>query len=205
MKKILYLISPRKIKKSFYNNFEIVLKKNKVKFFQLRLKNTKKSKIITISKKIRNITRKYNVKFIINDDYKIAKKVKADGCHIGQLDGDVSLVRNYLKGKIIGVTCHNSVSLAKKAIAKGADYIALGSFYRSKLKPKAKKAEIKNLIKIRNIIKKPIVAIGGVNNRNFKNLLNNGANYIALSSFIWDNKVFKPEEAINKFYEDYSK
>ena len=78
-------------------------------------------------------------------------------------------------------------------------------FYSSKLKPKAKKAEIKNLIKIRSIIKKPIVAIGGVNNRNFKNLLNNGANYIALSSFIWDNKVFKPEEAINKFYEDYSK
>ena len=89
MKRLVYLISPKKIYKNFYSDLNKVLAYKNVKFFQLRLKKIPENKIISISKKIRNLTKKYNVKFIINDSAKLAKIVKADGCHIGQLDGTI--------------------------------------------------------------------------------------------------------------------
>ena len=104
-----------------------------------------------------------------------------------------------LENKIIGVTCHNSRSLAKIAIGNKADYVAFGSFSKSELKPKAKKAELNILKWAKKNIKKPIVVIGGINNRNYKKLIHSGAKYIALSSFIWDNPKLKPEQAISKF------
>ena len=87
----------------------------------------------------------------------------------------------------MGITCHNSKILAIDAIENKADYVAFGSFFRSRLKPKAKKANIKILKWAKKNIKKPIVVIGGINNINYKRLINAGANYIALSRFIWDN------------------
>ena len=158
-----------------------------------------KNLIIKIAKKIRTITKKNKVKFIINDDSKLAKKVNADGCHIGQLDNTVSLTRKDIRKKIIGVTCHNSKELALKASKDMADYIAFGSFFNSKLKPNAKKANLKILLWAKKKIKKPIVVIGGINDKNYKKLLNNGANYIAISTFIWNNPFLKPEVAIKKF------
>ena len=110
MKKLVYLISPNKIHNDFYDDLRKVLSKKNVKFFQLRLKKVKKSKIIKISKEIKKITKKYKVKFIINDDPKISKITNADGCHLGQNDGSVINAKKYLKKKIIGVTCHNSKS-----------------------------------------------------------------------------------------------
>ena len=105
----------------------------------------------------------------------------------------------YLKKKIIGVTCHNSKLLAKIAIQNQADYLAFGSFNSSKLKPKAKIASLNILKWAKRNIKKPIVAIGGVNNSNYKKLIKSGAKYIAISSYIWDNPKLKPEIAIKKF------
>ena len=199
MKKLIYLISPNKIYKSFYNDLEKVLISKKVKFFQLRLKEIPKNKIIKIAKKIKKITRKYKVIFLINDSANLAKIVKADGCHLGQLDGSVDDARKYYKNKIVGVTCHSSKSLAKAAIKNKANYVAFGSFSKSNLKPNAKKANI-NILKWAKInIKKPIVAIGGINNLNYKKLINSGAKYIAISSYIWDNPKLKPELAIKKF------
>ena len=142
MKKLIYLISPNVITNKFYSDLKIVLATRKVKFFQLRLKNLSKGQIIKIGKKIKFITKKYNVKLIINDSSIIAKKIKADGCHIGQLDASVLKVKKHLINKIVGVTCHNSKKLAKKALQDNADYIAFGSFYSSKLKPNAKKANL---------------------------------------------------------------
>ena len=104
-----------------------------------------------------------------------------------------------MKDKYIGITCHNSKTLAKNAIENKADYIAFGSFFKSKLKPSAQKANLKILKWAKKNIKKPIVVIGGINNINYKKLMNAGANYIALSSFIWDNPKLKPEQAIKKF------
>ncbi len=145
------------------------------------------------------ITKKHRVKFIINDYFTIACKVKADGCHMGQLDGSLTVARQKLKNKILGVTCHNSKVLAKIALKNKANYIALGSFYKSKLKPKAKKAELSVLRWAKKNTKKPIVVIGGIDNLNYKKLVKAGANYIALSSYIWDNPNLKPEIAIRKF------
>ena len=198
MKKKVYLISPKKIDKDFYKILEKVLSFRNTAYFQLRLKNLKKSSIKKIAKKIKIITKKYGVKLIINDDYILAKSINADGCHIGQNDGLKSLARSKLKKKIMGVTCHNSRKLVIDALKNKADYIALGSFYKSRLKPNAKKANIKILKWANKNIRRPIVAIGGINNYNYKVLLRNGAKYIALSSYIWDNPKYKPEKAIKK-------
>ncbi len=199
MKRFVYLISPSKITKSFYYHLNQVLLVKNVKFFQLRLKNIRKSSLIKISKKIKKITTKHKVKFIINDNFNYVFKIKADGCHIGQLDGSIVEARKKLKNKILGVTCHNSKVLAKNAIKNKANYVAFGSFFKSRLKPKAKKANLKILRWAKKEVKKPIVVIGGINNLNYKKLINAGAKYIALSSYIWDNPKLKPKDAINKF------
>jgi thiamine-phosphate pyrophosphorylase len=196
LKRFVYLISPNRINKKFYNNLDKVLSYGNVKFFQLRLK---KNNILKIANKIKKITHKYKVKFIINDDYILASKVKADGCHMGQLDGSIKKAKKKLKNKIIGVTCHNSKILAKSAIKDKANYLAFGSFFKSKLKPNAKKANLNILRWSKKNIKKPIVVIGGINNLNYKTLIKSGAKYIAISSFIWDNPELKPELAIRKF------
>ena len=198
MKKFIYLISPNKIYNSFYDDLDKVLSSKKIKFFQLRLKDKKDNDIIKISKKIKKITLKHKVKFIINDNYKIAKKINADGCHLGQSDGSIEKARAILKGKILGSTCHNSKKLCKLALKSRVNYIALGSFFNSQLKPNAIKAKLDLLKWAKKNIKKKIVAIGGVNNKNFKKLLVRGANYIAISSYIWNNPSLKPVDAIKK-------
>ena len=199
MKRIVYLISPDKIYSNFYKNLDKTLSTKKVFFFQLRLKKKPKKLIIKIAKKIKKITKKYNVKFIINDSSKLAKKVNADGCHLGQLDNTVSLARKDIKKKIIGVTCHNSKKLALKALKDKADYLAFGSFFKSSLKPNAKKADLKILFWAKKNIKKPIVVIGGITDKNYKKFIKAGANYIAISTFIWNNPFLRPEVAIKKF------
>ena len=199
LSKLVYLISPDKIHKNFYNKLEKVLSSKIVSFFQLRLKKLDKKKIIIISKKIKKITKKYNVKLIINDYIDVVKIVNADGCHLGQKDASVLVAKRYLKKKIIGVTCHNSKRLAKIAVKNGADYIAFGSFNKSKLKPNAKRSNLNILRWAKKNIKKPIVAIGGIDDSNYKKLRKIGAKYIAISSFIWDNPKLKPEKAIRKF------
>ena len=199
LKRLVYLISPNKINRSFYSTLDKVLSQKNVKFFQLRVKNTSKKKILFISKKVKKITTKHKVKFIINDYFSLASKIKADGCHMGQVDGSFKIARKKLKKKIFGITCHNSKSLANNAIGNKADYIAFGSFFKSKLKPSAKKANLYILRWAKKNIKKPIVVIGGINNLNYKKLINAGAKYIALSSYIWDNPKLKPEQAISKF------
>ena len=199
MKRSVYLISPNKINQNFYTSLDKVLSFNNVEFFQLRLKNVSQKKLINISEKLRKITTKHKVKFIINDNYALTSKVKANGCHMGQRDGSFKIARKKLKGKILGITCHNSKVLANEAIHLKADYIAFGSFFKSRLKPSAKKANLNILKWAKKNIKKPIVVIGGLNNINYKRLLKAGAKYIALSSFIWDNPKLKPEQAIKKF------
>ena len=196
--KFIYLISPSKINSYFFNNLKAVFKTNKIKYFQLRLKKTSKNKIIDIAKKIKKICKFYKVKFIINDYPLIAKKICADGCHLGQSDMNIRDARKFLKNKIIGITCHNSLKLGKKAIKNGADYIAIGAFNYSRTKSIKYNARLSDLKKIRKITNKPIVAIGGINQQNYKKLLLNNADFLAISSFIWKNKKLKPEEAINK-------
>ena len=199
MKRLVYLISPNRIYKSFFIDLEKVLSFKNVEFFQLRLKNIKINELLKIVNKVKKITANHKVKFILNDNYLLASKISADGCHMGQLDGSLNIARKKLNNKILGITCHNSKSLAKKALKFKADYIAFGSFFKSKLKPKANKANLNILKWSKKNIKKPIVVIGGINNLNYKKLMNAGAKYIAISSYIWDNPKLKPEQAIRKF------
>ena len=196
--KFIYLISPNKINKSFYRNLTKVLEKKKVSFFQLRLKKENLKKKIIIGKKIKKICKKFNVKFLVNDDALIAKKLKADGCHLGQKDMSISNARKLVGNKIIGVTCHNSIRLAKLALKNKADYIALGAFNDTKTKKIKYKASTNLLRKVKKITKTPVVAIGGINSNNYKKLLLNKANFLAISGYIWNNKKLKPTEAIKK-------
>ena len=147
MKRYIYLISPQKINQpKFYKDLSNVLKTNKVKYFQLRLKKISISNLLKISKKIKKIVKKNNVKFIINDKPIVAKIVDADGCHIGQKDMDFVNARKILgKKRIIGVTCHNSKKLALKANRQGADYVAFGSFFKTSTKKTAFKANLEIL------------------------------------------------------------
>ena len=196
-KRFIYLISPNKIEnEEFYTKLNQVLSSKKISFFQLRLKKENIKKQIYISKKIKKICKKYHVKFLINDDPLIAKKVNADGCHLGQKDMHIKKARKILKNKIIGVTCNNSHKKVKDALKNKADYIALGAFNLSKTKKVKYRATINDLKKIRKLSKKPIIAIGGINLHNYKKLLLNKADFLAISSFIWKNKKLKPVEAI---------
>ena len=196
-KKFIYLISPNKIKnRSFYYSLNLVLKSKKINFFQLRLKKISIKKKLIIAKKILKICKKNKVKFIVNDDPYLALKVNADGCHLGQTDMSVIEAKKILKNKIIGVTCHNSIKLAKKALINGANYIALGAFYKTKTKKVTLKANINTLIKIKKSVNLPVVAIGGIHDKNYKKLLLNNADFLAISSYIWKNKKFKPHQAI---------
>ena len=197
-KKFIYLISPNKISNSFYKDLKLVLKTGKVSFFQLRLKNYSLKKKIIIGKKIKNICKKNKVKFIINDDPLLSLKLNADGCHLGQKDMNINIAKKILGKKIIGITCHNSMNLAKKAIKAKADYIAFGAFNRSKTKKTKHAASVRILNKIKKFSKTPLVAIGGINAVNYKNLLLNNANFLAISGYIWKNKKYKPLQAIER-------
>ena len=197
-KKFIYLISPNKISNSFYKNLKSVLNTKKVSFFQLRLKKYSLKKKITIGKKIKKICKKYKVKFIINDDPFLAVKLDADGCHLGQKDMNIKNAKKILGKKIVGVTCHNSINLAKKAIKYRASYIAFGAFYLSRTKKTKYVASTDILNKVRKFTKTSIVAIGGINSKNYKKLLLNNANFLAISSYIWKNKKYKPLQAIER-------
>ena len=197
-KKFVYLISPNKIKRSFYDDLIEVLKLRKVSFFQLRLKNMSFKKKLVIGKKIKKICKRYNTKFLINDDVLLAKKLNTDGCHLGQSDMQLIKARKIIKKKIIGITCHNSIKLAKSAIKNKADYLAFGAFNSSKTKRTKFKANLILLKKIKKITNTPIVAIGGINSQNYKKLLLNKANFLAISGYIWNNEKLKPIEAIKK-------
>ncbi len=197
-KKFIYLISPNKIKKSFYKDLTDILKLKKVSFFQLRLKKVSFKKKIIIGRKIKRICKKYKVKFLINDDVILTKKLGADGCHLGQKDMGLIEARKILKKEIIGITCHNSIKLAKIAIKNKADYLAFGAFNQSKTKKTKFKAKLSLLNKIARITKIPAVAIGGINSDNYKKLLLNKAKFLAISGYIWNNKKLKPLETIKK-------
>ena len=162
----------------------------------MRLKKYSIKQKILVGKKIKRICRTNKVKFIVNDEPWLAKKLNADGCHLGQKDMNINEARKVIGNKIIGITCHNSIRLAKSAIKSKASYLAFGAFYSSKTKKAKFHATTKILKKVKKLTNIPLVAIGGVNSSNYKNLLLNKANLLAISSYIWNNKKYKPEKAI---------
>jgi thiamine-phosphate pyrophosphorylase len=197
-KKFIYLISPNKIYPEFYKDLKKVLDTGKIGLFQLRLKKYPLKQQIEIGKKIHQICKKNGVKFLVNDDPILSKKLNADGCHLGQKDMDIKNARKIIGNKIIGITCHNSIKLAKAAVKDKASYIALGAFFSTTTKKVKYKATTKILNKVKKLTITPIVAIGGINFDNYKKLLLNNANLLAISGYIWNNKKYKPLESVEK-------
>ena len=197
-KKFIYLISPNNIYPRFYQDLKDVLNTGKVGIFQMRFKNYSFYQKILIGKKIHQICKKNGVKFLVNDDPVLSKKLDADGCHLGQSDMNLVKARKIIGNKIIGITCHNSIKLAKSAIKEKASYIAFGAFFSSNTKKVKFRATTKILNKAKKLTKTPIVAIGGININNYKKLLLNNANLLAISGYVWNNKKLKPLETIKK-------
>jgi thiamine-phosphate pyrophosphorylase len=111
---------------------------------------------------------------------------------------NIKEARKIVGNKIIGITCHNSINLAKTAIKRKADYIAFGAFFSTKTKKVKYMATTKILDKVKKLTKIPIVAIGGINIHNYKKLLLNNVNLLAISGYVWNNKKYKPYKAIEK-------
>ena len=197
-KKFIYLISPNKIYPKFYQDLKKVLNTGNVGLFQLRLKKYSLKQKIIIGRKIHQICKKNKVKFLVNDDPVLSKKLNADGCHLGQKDMAIGKARKIIGKKIIGITCHNSINLAKAAIKGGADYIAFVAFFSTNTKKIKYKTSTKILNKVKKLTRIPIVAIEGINISNYKKLLLNNANLLAISGYVWKNKKYKPFETIEK-------
>ena len=195
-KRFIYLISPNRIKKGFYNNLNVVLSSNLISFFQLRLKQYSLIERKEIGIKIKKICKKYKVKLIVNDDPNLAKGISADGCHLGQSDMNIKRARKILRKKIIGITCHNSKNLIRQAAKDGANYIAIGAFFKSKTKKVNYIAKPSLISWAQRFTKLPVVIIGGITNKNFKKLLLHKPDFLAISGGIWNKK---PTKAIKEF------
>lgn len=135
---------------------------------------------------LRQLTREFNAKFIVNDDARLAAQVDADGVHLGGEDGSVAAARTVLgAAKIIGVSCYNRASLAQEAVRQGADYVAFGAFFSSSVKPEAVQADVQLLQTARRELKVPVVAIGGITQQNGAALVEAGADALAVISALW--------------------
>ena len=187
----LYIISPEKIiLKDFAVQLDGALQTDKVAVFQLRLKNIPDSEIEQAVKALLPVCHQYGVQFILNDRPDLAAKFGVDGVHIGEeQDGTVESARKIMgKNKVIGVSCYGDIDRAMDLAEKGADYVAFGAFYPTKTKePKARpEPEILEWWVRNSVI--PCVAIGGINSANCQPIVDAGADFIAVVSFIWEHE-----------------
>ena len=191
-KKYLYLITPTELLtkklplKKYLVILNEVLKTKKIKFLQLRLKNKSEIQILNALKKINLICKKYKTIFFINDfaNEKILKF--CDGVHLGQKDISKNKINRILsKKKFLGISCHNSKDLVKKAMDYKPNYISFGSFFKTKTKKIKHKATVKNINWFKKNFSLPCAAIGGINLRNCNKILKTECNLFAVSSGIW--------------------
>lgn len=195
----LYLISPLDVGGDFPVILDAALSAAPVAAFQLRVKDIDQHEAAALAEPLQAICAMHDVAFIVNDSVALAKRLKADGVHLGQGDGDVREARETLgKDAQIGVTCHNSRHLAMEAAEAGADYVAFGAFYPTSTKAVDHVAELDTVQKWSLVTEIPCVAIGGITPENAKPIIDAGADFIAVSSAIWNH----PEgaaEAVKQF------
>ena len=183
----IYLISPPQIElKDFSSKLEKALKTRLVPSFQLRLKNYSLPEVKKISQEIKKICDNNNCLFLLNDFYEIALEVGASGVHVGIDDKKISQIRqNSPKNFVIGASCYDSKHLAMEAGEQGADYISFGAFFETQTKISRGKPTVEILNWASEILNLPIVAIGGINNKNCVELVKNGADFLAVISYVW--------------------
>ena len=195
----LYLISPLEVGGDFPAQLGAALSAGPVAAFQFRVKGVDQHEAAALAEPLQAICAAHDVAFIVNDSVALAKRLKADGVHMGQGDGDVREARELLgRDAQIGVTCHNSRHLAMEAAEAGADYVAFGAFYPSDTKQVEHVAELDTLQKWSFITEVPCVAIGGITSGNAKPLVDAGADFLAVSSAVW-NHPQGPAEAVKAF------
>ncbi|WP_187336268.1 thiamine phosphate synthase [Novosphingopyxis iocasae] len=182
----LYLISPPDVGGDFPDRLEAALDGGPVAAFQLRVKDKASHELAALAQPLLDLCRARDVAFIVNDDIAMAKRLKADGVHLGQTDGDPREARAELGADAqIGVTCHNSRHLAMEAGEKGADYVAFGAFFESATKEASHRAEPEVLRWWSAIMEIPCVAIGGITAQNAAPLIEAGADFLAVSGAVW--------------------
>ena len=195
----LYLISPLELGGSFPAQLEAALSAGPVAAFQFRMKDVDQHEAAALAVPLQAICAAHDVAFIVNDSVALAKRLNADGVHLGQSDGDIADARAELgKAFQIGVTCHNSRHLAMEAAEAGADYVAFGAFYPTITKNVEHSAELDTLEKWSRVMEISCVAIGGITPENAKPIIDAGADFIAISSAVW-NHPQGAAEAIKAF------
>jgi thiamine-phosphate pyrophosphorylase len=195
----LYLISPLDVSGDFPDQLAKALGASPVAAFQFRVKDVDQHEAARLAVPLQEICADHDVAFIVNDDMGLAKRLGADGVHLGQSDGDVRDARALLGADAqIGVTCHNSRDLAMQAGEDGADYVAFGAFYPSDTKPAKYQAEPDLLRWWQPLVELPCVAIGGITVDNAKPLIEAGADFIAVSGGVWAHPA-GPDVAVAAF------
>ncbi|WP_265570517.1 thiamine phosphate synthase [Sphingomicrobium nitratireducens] len=194
----LYLISPLEVDGDFPDRLRAALSGGPVAAFQFRVKGRDQHEAARLAAPLQAICAEFDTAFIVNDDLALAKRLDADGLHLGQGDGDVKEARAVLgPSKMIGVTCHDSRHLAMEAGEKGADYVAFGAFYDSGTKDTGHRPEPGILSWWASLFELPCVAIGGITPDNAAPLIAAGADFLAVSGAVWGSD--DPASVVSKF------
>lgn len=195
----LYLISPLDVGGEFAAVLEEALSAGPVAAFQFRVKDIDQHAAFALAGPLQAVCAAHDVAFIVNDSISLAKRLNADGVHLGQSDGDPSEAREELgKQAQIGVTCHNSRHLAMEAAEAGADYVAFGAFFPTTTKEAKHFAELDTVEKWSMVTEIPCVAIGGITPENARPVIEAGADFIAVSGGVW-NHPDGPAAAVKAF------
>ena len=195
----LYLISPLNVDGDFPTHLEEALTAGPVAAFQFRVKDMDQHEAARLAAPLQNICARHDVAFIVNDSIALAKRIKADGVHLGQDDGDPREAREQLgRDAQIGVTCHNSRHLAMEAAEAGADYVAFGAYFPTTTKEVKHQADLETIELWSQFTEVPCVAIGGITPDNAKAVVDAGADFIAVSGAVW-NHAQGPAAAVKAF------
>ncbi len=194
----LYLVSPPDVTGAFPDRLKAALGPGIATAFQLRVKDISDHELARLAEPLQRICADADVAFIVNDSMALAKRLGADGVHLGQSDGDVREARALLGPSAqIGKTCHDSRHFAMEAGEGGADYVAFGAFYRTTTKPSNYRPDPSILTWWSALFEIPCVAIGGINPDNAKPLVDAGADFLAVVQAVWG--ADDPAEAVRAF------
>lgn len=182
----LYLISPLDVGGGFPDRLARALGAGEVAAFQFRVKGLDQHEAARLAAPLQEICATHDCAFIVNDSVALAKRLGADGVHLGQADGSPKDAREALGREAqIGVTCHASKHLAMEAGEAGADYVAFGSFFPSETKASEHRPAPELLTWWQTLFEIPCVAIGGVTPQNCGPLVRAGADFLAVSHAVW--------------------
>ena len=183
----LYLVSPLDVGGAFPDRLAEALDTGPVAAFQFRVKGVDQHEAARLAEPLQRLCAEREVAFIVNDDMALAKRLGADGVHLGQGDGDPREARTLLGPKAqIGVTCHDSRHLAMEAGEAGADYVAFGAFFRTATKETRHRPDPSILSWWTTLFELPCVAIGGITPENGRELVEAGADFLAVCSAVWE-------------------